>query len=361
MTIEDGRIEWEPTDLRRLMRFDCFGNVCAFDDPSEGGDATAVATVDSRRTPDWIAHPKAIRDLFARHREIRRTIAERPPEQAADVSTAGLLLFVEAKIITLIKCLIGVYNFFHVQDADEPGARYSTLLSDDPRNDIALVFVVMDGCLAKDDIRSSEARHVREHIDDAMKILFDMIASIASEGDLKSTHGSGLKKLREAYQSFHVSHPGKGNAFQPALALIKAFAKVSYFLADREGGWMKARPEPTLRRPAFGVKVKGVKYILNKIVAGAFDVGVNTILNWNAGRVARPHYYNGPYLATSEDEDRMSHDADLFRLHKANQELLLTRTKEKIEELVQQHKLPVRYADIDWKQLQELGIIVHCR
>lgn len=356
MTIEDGMIEWEPTDLYRLMRFDCFGTVCAFDDPAEGGDTTAVATVDSRRTPDWIAHPQAIHDLFARHREIRRTIAERPPEQVLDVSTAGLLLFVEAKLITLIKGLIGVYNFFHVQDADEPGARYSTLLSDDPRNDIALVFVVMDACLAKDDIRSPEARHVREHIDDAMKILFDMIASIASEGKLKSTHGSGLKKLREAYQSFHVPHPGKGNAFQPALALIQAFAKVSNFMADREGGWMRERPEPTLRRPAFGVKLKGVRYILNKTVAGEFGVGVNTILNWNAGRTARPFDYEGPYPDTPADEDRMRRDAELFQNHEAIRETIRTRTPEQVAELIRQYKLPPRYAQLNWKQLQELGI-----
>jgi len=303
----------DATDLYRLVRFDCFGNVCAFDDPAEGGDCTAVATVDPRQTPDWIARPQAIHDLFARYREIRRTIAERSPEQVLDVSTAGLLLLVEAKTTVLIKGLIGVYNFFHVKDADEPCARYSTLLSDDPRNDIALVFVVMDACLGKDDIRSPEARHVLEHIDDAMKILFDMIASIASEGNLKSTHGSGLSALRASYRSFHVPHPGKGNGYEPVFALIQAFAKVSDFLADCEGRWMKERPEPTLRRPAYGVKVKGVRYILNKTVAGEFGVSVNTILNWNAGRVARPFGYAGPYPATTEDEARMLQDAELYK------------------------------------------------
>jgi len=88
---------------------------------------------------------------------------------------------------------------------------------------------------------------------------------------------------------------------------------VSDFLADREGGWMRERPEPTLRRPVFGVKVKGVRYILNKIVADAFGVKVNTIINWNNGHTRRPFGYAGPYPATTEDEARMLQDAELYK------------------------------------------------
>jgi len=316
----------------RLLMLDTFDQLVLSEDPAD--KPTEFTDVDTSQTPNWLVRPDVLRSIFARHDELKRTIYDLMLKTPRVPPTLEVFLgCVSCKFIMMFKSLIAVYNFFHVPDMNDPGARYSTILDHTCGDDLDLIVASFDAFLASPKISSKECRFVLEGIDETMKAIFDLLASAADDEVRKS----GVDKLRATYRVFRKRHPTNGSPSTDKL--LDAFGAVADFFADREGLWLRDRPAPTLKKPIADVKV-GPR-IPNKLVAIEFECSVNTIVNWNK-RLGRPFDYDGPYPDTPEGKERLRKDGELYRLNKHNDNVLLKRKPEDLS------VLPIRYTQFEY-------------